>query len=55
MFQKLARAAVFAASLILVTSRIFSVQLPARFAEVLNRTGAGDSVCIVSQLPARRA
>jgi hypothetical protein len=56
MFQKLARAAVFAASLLLVISRLFfSVHLPARLVGSHLHQAGPDPVCIVSQLPARGA
>ena len=53
MFQKLARAAVFAASLILVISRLaFSIHPPV---SSRGHQRGPDSVCVLNQLPARRS
>lgn len=55
MFQKLARAVIVCASLLLVISRtVLSVHPSVGRFELIRTAHAADSACIVSQLTARR-
>ncbi len=56
MFQKLARAVIICASLILVVSRTVFSAHPAMIRPAMPSPARGaDTTCIVGQLPARRA
>ncbi len=55
MFQKLARVIIICASVVLVLSRTLSPAHPGKTRSAASPSRGADSVCIVGQLPARRA